>query len=117
LRFNGHSAHCREGRDDASAVLAHLQSVGKLLGDALKIAKIVRLDVHGPAGELDKLRGPMASPSARFHGLGPGPRRAAGAGTGRRHHAVILGGDGARPCDPASRRARGPEDHEQAFRA
>jgi hypothetical protein len=75
--FNGHSAHCREGYDDASAVLAHLQNVGELLGEALKIAKIVRLEVHGPAEELDKLRGPMASLSPQFYVLEPGIRRAA----------------------------------------
>ncbi len=58
--FNGQAAHCREGYDDAAAVLAHLDNVGALLQEALKIAAIERLEVHGPAAELDKLRGPLA---------------------------------------------------------
>jgi quinol monooxygenase YgiN len=58
--FSGQAAHCREGYDDAAALLAHLDNVGALLQEALKIAKITRLEVHGPAAELDKLRGPLA---------------------------------------------------------
>ena len=73
--FNGNTAHCREGYDDAAAVLAHLENVGALLGEALKIAKIVRLEVHGPAGELDKLRGPMANLNPQFFVLEEGIRR------------------------------------------
>lgn len=75
--FNGHTAHCREGYDSADAVLAHLQNVGALLGEALKIAKIVRLEVHGPAAELEKLQGPMAALNPTFFALEPGIRRAA----------------------------------------
>lgn len=73
--FNGNSAHCREGYDDAAAVLAHLDNVGALLGEALKIAKIVRLEVHGPAAELDKLRTPMAALNPQFYALEAGIRR------------------------------------------
>ncbi len=74
--FDGHVAHCREGYDDAAAVLAHLENVGALLGEALKIAKITRLEVHGPAAELDKLRGPMAALGPKFFVLEAGFRRA-----------------------------------------
>lgn len=73
--FNGRSAHCREGYDNAEAVLAHLQNVGELLGQALQIAKIVRLEVHAPAAEIDKLRGPMASLNPTFYTLEEGIRR------------------------------------------
>ena len=45
--FSGNTAHCREGYVDANAVLAHLQNVGELLGQALKIARIVRLERTG----------------------------------------------------------------------
>lgn len=58
--FNGQAAHCREGYEDAAALLAHLDNVGAILGEALKIATITRLEVHGPASELDKLRAPLA---------------------------------------------------------
>lgn len=73
--FSGNTAHCREGYVDAGAVLAHLQNVGELLGEALKIAKIVRLEVHAPAPEVEKLRGPMASLNPQFFVLEDGIRR------------------------------------------
>ena len=73
--FSDTTAHCREGYVNAEAVLAHLENVGELLGQALKISKIVRLEVHGPAAEVDKLRGPMASLSPQFFVLEEGIRR------------------------------------------
>lgn len=77
--FSGSTAHCREGYVDAAAVLAHLQNVGELLGEALKIAKIVRLEVHAPAGEVEKLRGPMSSLGPQFFTLEEGIRRSSAA--------------------------------------
>ncbi len=73
--FNGTVAHCREGYDNAAALLAHLDNVGALLGEALKLSQIIRLEVHGPAAELEKLREPMASLSPQFFTLAPGFRR------------------------------------------
>lgn len=77
--FSGNIAHCREGYVDAAAVLAHLQNVGELLGEALKIAKIVKLEVHAPASEVEKLRGPMSSLGPQFFTLEEGIRRSSGA--------------------------------------
>jgi quinol monooxygenase YgiN len=57
---NGDEVFCREGYADAEGLLAHLENVGALLAEALKIADLTRLEVHGPAAELDKLRGPLA---------------------------------------------------------
>ena len=74
--FDGMKAHCREGYDDAAALLAHLDNVGALLGEALKLAKIVRLEVHGPAAELDKLRAPLAGLNPQYFELAEGFRRA-----------------------------------------
>ena len=73
--FDGMNAHCREGYDDAAAVLAHLDNVGALLGEALKVAKIVRLEVHGPAAEIEKLRAPLAGLKPQFFELAEGFRR------------------------------------------
>ncbi len=70
--FSGQNAHCREGYVDAAAVLAHLENVGALLAEALKISKIVRLEVHGPAAEVDKLRTPLAGLNPQFFVLEPG---------------------------------------------
>jgi hypothetical protein len=72
--FSGNSAHCREGYTDAQALLAHLQNVGELLGEALKISKIVRLEVHAPGAEIEKLRGPLASLGPVFYTLEEGIR-------------------------------------------
>ena len=57
---NGDEVFCREGYAGAEALLAHLENVGELLTEAFKIADLTRLEVHGPASELDKLRGPLA---------------------------------------------------------
>lgn len=73
--FSGSTAHCREGYANAEALLAHLQNVGELLGQALKIAKIVKLEVHAPAAEIEKLRGPMAALNPQFFALEEGIRR------------------------------------------
>jgi quinol monooxygenase YgiN len=70
--FDGDNAHCREGYDDAAALLAHLENVGAILDEALKVADIARLEVHGPAAEIDKLRGPMAGLKPQFFVLEPG---------------------------------------------
>ena len=58
--INGDEIFCREGYVDAEGLLAHLMNVDALLKEALKIADLTRLEVHGPAEELDKLKGPLA---------------------------------------------------------
>ena len=58
--INGDEIFCREGYVDAAGVIAHLDNVGALLADALKISDLIRLELHGPAQELDKLKGPLA---------------------------------------------------------
>ncbi len=65
----GDTVHCREGYDDAAALLAHLDNVGALLQQALKIADVERLEVHAPAAEIEKLRGPLAGLNPRFFEL------------------------------------------------
>ena len=58
--INGDEIFCREGYVGAEGVLAHLDNVGALLGAALAIADLTRLEFHGPAAELEKLKGPLA---------------------------------------------------------
>ena len=57
---NGDEIFCREGYTDAEGVLAHLDNIGALLAEMLKIADLTRLEVHGPTAELEKLKGPLA---------------------------------------------------------
>jgi len=52
--------------------LAHLDNVGATLGEALKISKLTRLEVHGPAAEIEKLRAPMAGLNPQFFILAEG---------------------------------------------
>ena len=56
---NGDEIFCREGYAGADGVLAHLDNVGALLGALLGIAELTRLEFHGPAAELEKLKGPL----------------------------------------------------------
>ena len=58
--INGEEVFCREGYTDAEGVLAHLDNVGTLLAEAMRIADLTRVELHGPAKELDKLREPLA---------------------------------------------------------
>jgi quinol monooxygenase YgiN len=73
--FNGNQVHCREGYEDAKSLLAHIENVGPLLEKALKIAGITRLEIHGPAKELAKLRKPLAKLKPQFFTLEYGFRR------------------------------------------
>ncbi len=58
--INGDEVFCREAYADAEGTLAHLENVGALLGEMLKLSDLLRLEIHGPAAELEKLRGPLA---------------------------------------------------------
>lgn len=73
--FNGNMGHCREGYQDAEGLLTHLDNVGELLGKALEISELARLEVHGPKEELDKLREPLANLKPQFFTLEYGFRR------------------------------------------
>jgi quinol monooxygenase YgiN len=73
--FDGDVVHCREGYRDAEGLLAHLESVGALLRQALEISELVRLEVHAPAAELEKLRAPLAALKPQLFTLEYGFRR------------------------------------------
>lgn len=73
--FDGDQAHCREGYADAEGLLAHLENVGAILQEALQIADLTRLEIHGPESELSKLRGPLAELNPQFFALEYGFRR------------------------------------------
>ncbi len=56
---NGDEVFCREGYAGGEAVLHHLENVGAVLGRMLAHADLTRLEFHGPAEEIDKLREPL----------------------------------------------------------
>lgn len=70
--LNGDEAFCREGYTDGDAALAHLQNVDAELKQALSIATLTRLEIHGPEAELAKMHGPLAglSPAYFVHQAG-----------------------------------------------
>jgi quinol monooxygenase YgiN len=73
--FLDDQVHCREGYKNAEGVLAHLDNVGELLQEALTMADLTRLEIHGPETELKKLRGPLAEINPAFFVLEYGFRR------------------------------------------
>jgi quinol monooxygenase YgiN len=58
--INGDEIFCREGYTNAQGVLDHLENVGTLLAEVLKMADLTRVEMHGPAAELEKLKAPLA---------------------------------------------------------
>ena len=74
--FDADEAHCREGYKDAESLLFHLDNVGALLEEALKIADITRLEVHGPESQLALLREPLSALNPQFFALEMGFRKA-----------------------------------------
>jgi len=74
--IDGDLMHCREAYVDADALLHHLGRVGPLIEAMLDTGvTIERLEVHGPAAEIEKLRGPMADMAPQFFVLETGFRR------------------------------------------
>jgi len=64
--FNNDVLCCREAYTDAAAVAAHLENCGAALGQFVQIAELFRIEVHGPAEELDKLRETFASMNPEY---------------------------------------------------
>ena len=73
--FDGYEAHCREGYADAEGLLTHLENVGSLLEEILKIADITRLEIHSTEEELAKLREPLIDLKPQFFTMEYGFRR------------------------------------------
>lgn len=63
----GDQAYCREAYLDAAAVLRHLDNVGSCIAAAGEISEMYRLELHGPADQIDQLRGPLADLPAEFY--------------------------------------------------
>jgi quinol monooxygenase YgiN len=57
--MNGDEVFCREAYADADGALAHLTNVDALLKKMLTLSSLTRLEIHGPAEELEKLKGPL----------------------------------------------------------
>ncbi|MDB4223930.1 hypothetical protein N9850_09175 [Granulosicoccus sp.] len=73
--FSGQRAHCREGYIGAAGILAHLEKVGPLLGEALKIASLDLLEVHAPASDVAALQEPLKDLNPVYFTMENGFRR------------------------------------------
>jgi quinol monooxygenase YgiN len=58
--INGDVVFCREAYVEAEGLLKHLENVGPVLAEYLKLADVLRVEVHGTAASLGKLKGPLA---------------------------------------------------------
>lgn len=54
--IHGDEIFCRESYRDAAGVLAHLSNVGEELNKMLAMSDLSRLELHGPAAELEALK-------------------------------------------------------------
>lgn len=50
--FCGTKAQCREGYEDGAAAVAHVEKVGPILGRAMEISTLEKLEFHGPVEEV-----------------------------------------------------------------
>lgn len=74
--LDGNQIHCREGYVGGEGLLAHLENVGELLGEFLEnIATVTRLEVHGPASQIEKVKEPLAPFSPQYFVLEYGFRK------------------------------------------
>jgi quinol monooxygenase YgiN len=69
--WNGDELFCREAYENAEGLLSHLDNVGALMAEAMKMADLTRVEVHGPAAELEKLKKPLAHLNPVFFALEP----------------------------------------------
>lgn len=52
---------CREAYVGAAGALAHVENVGPELDRLFALVDVLRIEVHGPAAELEKLKEPFAA--------------------------------------------------------
>ena len=67
--MDGDELFCREAYENADGLLAHLDNVGAMLAEAMKMMDLIRIEVHGPAEELKKLKEPLAHLKPQFFEL------------------------------------------------
>ena len=73
--IHGDEVFCREAYLGADGLLDHLANVGALLDPLMKLADLARMEIHGPAAELDKLKEPLAQLAPVWFTCLPGGKR------------------------------------------
>ena len=64
--LNGDVAFCREAYVGGEGILAHLDNVGDLIAKFLEHSDLIRIEVHGPEAEIEKLREPLTDLNPDF---------------------------------------------------
>ncbi|HTL57059.1 MAG TPA: hypothetical protein VL361_15360 [Candidatus Limnocylindrales bacterium] len=59
--INGDVVFCREAYVGAEGLLTHVENIRPLLAEVLKLADVLRLEVHGTSANLEKVKGPLAT--------------------------------------------------------
>ncbi len=57
---SGDIIFCREAYVGAEGLLHHLQNIAQVLAEFLKLVDVVRVEVHGSADDLARLKSPLA---------------------------------------------------------
>ena len=57
---SGDVVFCREAYIGAEGLQKHLEGVRQILVEFLKVAEVLRVEIHGSRAELEKLKGPLA---------------------------------------------------------
>jgi quinol monooxygenase YgiN len=73
--FDEGLAHCREGFQDADALLAHIENLRPILHEMAEVSTLLKIEIHGPEQELAKLRTPLATMDPQYFLLEFGYRR------------------------------------------
>jgi quinol monooxygenase YgiN len=73
--FHGELAHCREGFENAEALLAHIENLRPILHEMGEVSKLLRIEVHGTETELAKLKAPLAGMNPQWFVLEYGVRK------------------------------------------
>ena len=64
---SGEIIHCREAYNGAEGLLAHAENVNSIIGDALSISDLIRLEIHASADEIVKLKEPFADLNPEYY--------------------------------------------------
>jgi len=58
--INGDVVYCREAYVGADGLLKHVENVGPVLAEFLKISDVLRVEIHGSKADLEKVKRPLA---------------------------------------------------------
>jgi quinol monooxygenase YgiN len=67
--FKDNTVFCRESYEGAQGVFEHLDNAGAMIGDVFECADLKRIEIHGPAEDLEKLKEPLKDLNPDYYTL------------------------------------------------